>query len=86
MVRAMEIMIRRKGFQNPGVWQGWGPQISLRRFFLRNTGRGLPWCLSGEESDCLFRRHRSHPWSGRISHATEQLGSCATTIEPVFYS
>ena len=59
------------------------PRSHWEDSFLRNTGRGLPWCLSSEESDCLFRRHRSHPWSGRISHATEPLGSCATTTEPV---
>ena len=29
------------------------------------SGR-IPWWLSGKESACQCRRHRSHPWSGKI--------------------
>ena len=40
---------------------------------------GFPWCLSGKESACQYRRHRFDLWSRRILHATEQL-SCATEL------
>ena len=43
----------------------------------------LPWWLSGRESPCQRRRHRFDPWFGKISHDSEQLSLCATTIEPV---
>ena len=43
---------------------------------------GLPWRLSGKESACQCRRHRFDPWSWKIPHVAEQLGPCATTIEP----
>ena len=45
--------------------------------------QGLPWWLSGKEPACQCRRHKSDLWYGRIPHATEQLGLCATSIEPV---
>ena len=44
--------------------------------------RGLPWWRSGWESACQCRGHRFEPWSGKIPHASEQLGPCATTAEP----
>ena len=44
---------------------------------------GLPWWLSGKESTWQCGRHRLHPWSGKIAHATEQLSPHTTTIEPV---
>ena len=44
---------------------------------------GLPWWRSGWESACQCRGHGFRPWSGRIPHAAEQLGPCATTAEPV---
>ena len=44
---------------------------------------GLPWCRSGWESACQCRGHGFEPWSGKIPHATEQLGPWATTTEPV---
>ena len=43
---------------------------------------GLPWWRSGWESACQCRGHGFEPWSGRIPHATEQLGPWATTTEP----
>ena len=43
---------------------------------------GLPWWCSGWESACQCRGHGFKPWSGRIPHATEQVGPCATTTEP----
>ena len=52
----------------------------------QNSGDGFPRCLSGKEFTCQCRRHRFHPWSGRIPCASEQLSSYAATIEPVLYS
>ena len=43
---------------------------------------GLPWWCSGWESACQCRGHGFDPWSGKIPHATEQLGPWATTTEP----
>ena len=43
---------------------------------------GLPWWHSGWESACQCRGHGFEPWSGKILHATEQLGPWATTTEP----
>ena len=42
----------------------------------------LPWWRSGWESACKCRGHGFEPWSGKIPHATEQLGPWATTTEP----
>ena len=47
---------------------------------------GLLWRCSGWESACQYRGHEFEPWSGKIPHAAEQLGPCATTTEPVLYS
>ena len=44
---------------------------------------GLPWWRSGWESACQCRGRGFDPWPGRIPHAAEQLGPCATTTEPV---
>ena len=43
---------------------------------------GLPWWHSGWESACQCRGHVFEPWSGKIPHATEQLGPWATITEP----
>ena len=43
---------------------------------------GLPWWRSGWESACQCRGRGFEPWSGRIPHATEQLGPWATIAEP----
>ena len=43
---------------------------------------GLPWWCSGWESACQCRGHGFGLWSGRIPHATEQLGLWVTTTEP----
>ena len=43
---------------------------------------GLPWWHSGWESACQCRGHGFEPWSGKIPHATEQLGLWATITEP----
>ena len=45
--------------------------------------QGLPWWLSGKETSCRCRRHGFDPWSGKISHATQQLSPYATSIELV---
>ena len=54
-------------------------------FNLKTLG-GLSWWLSGKECTCQHRKHGYNPQSRRISHATEQLSSCTTTIEPVLYN
>ena len=50
--------------------------------FLKNLKIGLPWWRSGWESTCWCRGHGFEPWSGKIPHATEQLGPWATIAEP----
>ena len=40
------------------------------------------WATSGLESALKCRGYRFDPWSGKISHASEQLSLCATTTEP----
>ena len=50
------------------------------------TEIGLPWWLSGEESDCQYRGHGFDPWPGKIPYTKEQLGPCTTALEPVFQS
>ena len=47
---------------------------------------GLPWWLSGKEFTSQYRKHGLDPWSGKISHTTEQLGPCPTSVEPVLQS
>ena len=42
---------------------------------------GLPRWLSKKESACQCRRHRFHPWSGKVPHASKQLNPWATTIK-----
>ena len=49
---------------------------------LRSLWTGLPWWRSGWESACQCRGHGFEPWSGKIPHATEQLGPWATITEP----
>ena len=51
--------------------------------FKKLSSSGLPWWRSGWESACQCRGHGFEPWSGKIPHATEQLGPWATTTEPV---
>ena len=51
-----------------------------KEYLKRNAG--LPWWRSGWESACQCRGHGFKPWSGKIPHATEQLGPWATTTEP----
>ena len=53
----------------------------IKKFFL-----GLPWWCSGWESACQCRGHGFEPRSGRIPHAVEQLGPCATTAEAALWS
>ena len=49
---------------------------------LKMKNRGLPWWRSGWESACQCRGHGFKPWSGKISHAAEQLGPWDTRTEP----
>ena len=53
---------------------------------LRNIITGLPWWHSGWESACQCRGHGFEPWSGKIPYATERLGLCTATAEPVLWS
>ena len=41
----------------------------------------LPCWLRGKESACQGRRHGFHPWPGKVSRATEQLGPRVTTLK-----
>ena len=50
---------------------------------IKRQGRGLPWWFSDKQSACQGRRHRFHPWSGKIPHAMEQLSPCTIAIESV---
>ena len=43
---------------------------------------GLPWWRSGWESACQCRGHGFEPWSGKMPHATEQLGPWAAITDP----
>ena len=56
--------------------------ISLVCGILKKCKWGLPWWRSGWESACQCRGHGFEPWSGKIPHATEQLGPWATITEP----
>ena len=49
---------------------------------IRNFGASLASPRSGWESACQCRGHGFEPWSGKISHAAEQLGLWATITEP----
>ena len=46
------------------------------------TEIGLPWWLSGEESDCQYGGHRFDPWPEKIPYAEGQPSLCATATEP----
>ena len=50
--------------------------------YLKTLLSGLPWWRSGWESACQCRAHGFESWSGKIPHATEQLGPWATITEP----
>ena len=60
---------------------GDGKRYSMQMEIKRKL-EGLPWWRSGWESACQCRGHRFEPWSRKIPHAVEQLGSWATTTEP----
>ena len=44
---------------------------------------GLPLVMQWIRIHLPMQGHRFDPWSGRISHASEQLSPWATTTEPV---
>ena len=50
---------------------------------IKKFPTGLSWWRSGWESACQCRGHGFEPWSGKITHAAEQLGPWATIAEPV---
>ena len=57
--------------------------LIIREVQIKTTMRGLPWWRSGWESACQCRGYGFEPWSGKIPHAAERLGPCATITEPV---
>ena len=57
--------------------------LTIREIQIKTTMRGLPWWRGGWESACQCRGHGFEPWSGKITHAAEQLGPWVTTTEPV---
>ena len=60
---------------------GWGTRSRMHAATKRSRV-GLPQWRSGWESACQCREHGFEPWSGKIPHATEQLGPWATITEP----
>ena len=58
----------------------------VKKKMIQNCHMGLPWWRSGWESACQCRGHGFEPWSRRLPHATEQLGLCTPTTEPVLWS
>ena len=58
------------------------PTVPYVSRMFKNSGTGLPWWCSGEESACQCRGHGLETWSEKIPHATEQVSLCATTTEP----
>ena len=49
--------------------------------YLQECKVCLPRWFNGKESACQCRRHRFHPWSGKIPHAVEQLNWCTMTVD-----
>ena len=71
-----QISVQKSGMSLP-TFQG----SALALHFHKMCWSGLPRWRSGWESPCQCRGHGFEPWSGRIPHATEQLGPWATTTE-----
>ena len=69
-------------FASAPVAGGKNSYITKHKQSFKRHLRGLPWWCSGWESAYQCRGHGFEPWSGRIPHATEQLGPWATTTEP----
>ena len=70
-----------------GIFQARGLEwvaiaFSLAIYTCMKTETGLPWWLSGEESDCQYRGHGFNPWPRKIPHAEGHLSLWATTTEP----
>ena len=75
----------RVGFYNFLIYYSSTSSIKIMDYLrndLKVKKRGLPWWRSGWESACQCRTHGFEPWSGKIPHATEQLGPWATITEP----
>ena len=78
----LEVLWKSKHWvTSPSITPTAGP-ITRENENQKVTGWGLPWWRSGWESACRCRGHGFEPWSGKIPHAAEQLGPCATTTEP----
>ena len=52
------------------------------KYSLKSIFRGFPGGAVVENLPANAGDTGSEPWSGRIPHAAEQLGPCATTTEP----
>ena len=72
----------RGGGQAEGPWgedPGKAEQVEVSERsggFVKECYMQLPWCLSGEESACQYRRPRFYPWSGK-SHVPQSNWACA---------
>ena len=76
----MDSWRNQRGWGSPG---GWWERIHLLGFPGVSETK-TPHAMQESSSQC--RRHRFDPWSGKITHAAEQLGLCRKTIEPVLWS
>ena len=56
--------------------------FSLAIYKCMKTEIGLPWWLSGEESDCQYRGHGFNPWPRKIPHAKGHLSLWAQLRSP----
>ena len=48
---------------------------------LKITQLGLLWWFGGKEATCQRKKHKFHPWSKKVPHASEQLSPWATATE-----
>ena len=80
------VYIRRKN-ENTNLKRYIHPSVHSSIIYnYQDTEAGLPWWRSGEESACQCRGQGFEVWSGKISHAVEQLSPCTTTTEPALRS
>ena len=69
--------------QNPGTNLVGSEGLESTSHGFLKVPHGFLWRSSGKESTSQCRKYRFNPQSGKIAHAVEQLGPCATTTEPV---
>ena len=76
-------MRKMKNSEGIKIIFGWNEKVlEMRKKLVKKRIKGFPWWRSGWESACQCRGHGFEPWSGKIPHATEQLGPWATIAEP----